>query len=61
MEEKAADIAEHLKVLANKYRLLILCSLCKSNMSVGQLLDTLEGAISQPALSQHLSALKSKV
>lgn len=60
MEEKAADIAELLKVLANKYRLLILCHLAKSSMSVGQLFDCLGGAITQPALSQHLSVLKSR-
>ena len=35
MEEKAKNIAELLKILANEHRLLILCALGKGPLTVG--------------------------
>ena len=57
MEEKAKQVAELLKVLANENRLLILCSLIESPMTVGELSKTIN-TITQSALSQHLALLK---
>lgn len=56
MADHAHDAAQLLKVLANEYRLLILCRLAEGEMSVGQLNEQLE--LSQSALSQHLSVLR---
>lgn len=58
MEEKAKEIAELLKVLANKNRLLILCALAEGPLTVGEILKH-TGDISQSALSQHLTLLRS--
>lgn len=58
MEEKAKEIAELLKILANKNRLLILCALAEGPLSVGEILKH-TGDISQSALSQHLTLLRS--
>lgn len=57
MEEKAKQIAELLKVLANENRLMILCALMEEPMTVGTIAKRVTG-ITQPALSQHLSVLK---
>lgn len=57
MEHKAKPIAELLKVLANEYRLLILCELIKKPQTVSLLSDRIP-TITQSALSQHLSILK---
>ncbi|MFI3284458.1 MAG: metalloregulator ArsR/SmtB family transcription factor [Erysipelotrichaceae bacterium] len=57
MQEKSAEIAELLKILANKNRLLILCELSKEPRSVSYLLNKLD--ISQSGISQHLAILKS--
>ncbi len=57
MEEKAKQIAELLKVLANENRLMIVCSLMEQPMTVGQI-STYVPNITQSALSQHLSILK---
>ena len=57
MKEKAKEVADLLKVLANENRLLILCELSKEPMSVGALLEKLE--ITQSGISQHLAILKS--
>src|ERR1041385_6146870 len=54
LEDKAAEAAEFLKLLANPQRLLILCRLAvEREMSVGQLGEG--DGLSQSALSQHLS------
>jgi DNA-binding transcriptional ArsR family regulator len=45
-----------LKILANKNRLMILCSLQDSEMSVSQLNEAVP--LAQSALSQHLAALR---
>ena len=57
LEEKAGQIAELLKVLANESRLLILCGLMERSMTVGELAK-LAPRITQSALSQHLTLLK---
>lgn len=57
MEEHANEIAEVLKVLANKYRLLIFCALSDRPLNVGEIGKKVTG-ITQSALSQHLSILK---
>ena len=57
MEEKAKQIAELLKILANENRLMILCALMEEPMAVGKIAERVTG-ITQPALSQHLSMMK---
>ena len=57
MEEKAKQIAELLKVLANENRLLIFCALMREPMTVSELAKAVP-AITQSALSQHLSLLR---
>ena len=57
MEERAKQIAELLKVLANESRLLIFCGLMEQPMTVGEISKCVPN-ITQPALSQHLSLLK---
>ncbi|MGE5614908.1 MAG: ArsR/SmtB family transcription factor [Bacillota bacterium] len=57
MERRAKQIAELLKVLANEYRLLILCELGKGPKTVGSLGEKMPN-ITQSALSQHLALLK---
>lgn len=57
MEEKAKQIAELLKILANENRLMILCALMEQPMSVGKIAEKVPG-ITQSALSQHLSLFK---
>lgn len=57
LEDKAAEAAEFLKLLANPQRLLILCRLVvEREMSVGQLEEAV--GLSQSALSQHLAKLR---
>lgn len=57
MEEKAKKIAELLKLLANEHRLLILCALMQSPLTVGEL-HNFTPNITLSALSQHLGQLK---
>ncbi|MDT8716278.1 winged helix-turn-helix transcriptional regulator [Clostridium sp. 19966] len=57
MLEKAKDISELLKVLANENRLLIVCNLLERPMTVSELHEKINN-LTQPALSQHLSILK---
>lgn len=57
MEERAKQVADLLKVLANENRLLIFCALMKSPMPVHQIAKYVPN-ITQSALSQHLSVLK---
>lgn len=56
MRANAGEAAELLKTLANRNRLLILCSLAEGEASVSELNARVE--LSQPALSQHLSVLR---
>jgi DNA-binding transcriptional ArsR family regulator len=57
VEKKAKEMAELLKHLANKNRLLILCALMQGAKTVNQIGVYVPG-ITQPALSQHLHLLK---
>ena len=57
MEEKAKQLAELLKILANENRLLILCALMQGAKTVGQIGEYVP-KITQSALSQHLMMLK---
>jgi DNA-binding transcriptional ArsR family regulator len=50
-------IAEVMKVLSNENRLMIVCCLLESPMTVSELHGSI-GNLSQPALSQHLAMLK---
>lgn len=57
MKDKARQIAELLKVLANENRLMIFCALMERPMTVSEIARFVPG-ITQSALSQHLSVLK---
>lgn len=57
MEEKAKELAELLKVLANENRLMIFCALMEQPLTVGEIAKQVPN-ITLSALSQHLSLLK---
>jgi ArsR family transcriptional regulator, virulence genes transcriptional regulator len=57
LEEKAAEVAGVLRMLANEKRLLILCHLVKEGEISVTPLAALVG-LSQSALSQHLARLR---
>ena len=57
MEEKAKQIAELLKILANEYRLTVFCALMERPMTVREILKRTPN-ITRSALSQHLALLK---
>lgn len=57
MIENAKVIADMLKVLANENRLLIVCYLLQSPMTVSELHQKVNN-LTQSALSQHLAILK---
>ena len=57
MEERAKQIAQLLKVLANENRLMIFCALMEGPKTVGELAGRVP-RITQSALSQHLALLK---
>lgn len=56
MQEQAEIASEFLKLLANPYRLLVLCHLLEGEKTVGALEEEL--GLSQSALSQHLAKLR---
>jgi len=57
LQEKAAEAARLLRLLANANRLLLLCRLvAEGEMTVGALAEAV--GLSQPALSQHLAMLR---
>ncbi len=58
MKRNAAKAETMLKLLANANRLMILCHLVKGEKSVGELVDLV--GLSQSALSQHLSKMRSQ-
>ena len=60
MEEQAKKIADLLKIVANKHRLLILCALLKGRLSVGEI-HKCSPNITASAISQHLRQLKTAV
>lgn len=55
--ERAKEVSELLKVLANENRLVIVCYLIERPMTVSELHEKLDN-LTQSALSQHLSMLK---
>ena len=55
--DKAKELSELLKVLANDNRLIIVCLLIEKPMTVSELHERLSN-VTQSALSQHLSILK---
>lgn len=56
MRAHANDAARLLKALSNSSRLMILCSLAKGELTVGQINERVP--LSQSALSQHLAVLR---
>ncbi len=57
LQERAGDVAELLKVLANEQRLLILCRLAMDReVSVGEIAEAVD--LGQSALSQHLARMR---
>jgi DNA-binding transcriptional ArsR family regulator len=56
MREHADEAARLLKALSNSSRLMVLCSLAKGELSVGEI--NARVPLSQSALSQHLSVLR---
>lgn len=56
MQKHAADAAQLLKQLGNEHRLLVLCALMGSELSVSELNQRV--SLSQSALSQHLRSLR---
>lgn len=55
--DNAKNIAELLKVLSNENRLMIVCYLLESPMTVSELHQKINN-LTQSALSQHLALLK---
>ncbi|MBN9468717.1 MAG: helix-turn-helix transcriptional regulator [Bosea sp.] len=53
---KAGEVAELLRTLANRNRLMLVCTLVEGEYSVGQLEEML--GIRQPTLSQQLTVLR---
>jgi DNA-binding transcriptional ArsR family regulator len=56
MQAAAGRVAELMKLLANKHRLLVLCQLAEGEKSVGELARSL--GVREPAMSQQLSVLR---
>ncbi len=58
LESRAGEAAELLKLLANDQRLIILCRLSESELSVSELGEHVN--LAQSALSQHLAKLRAQ-
>lgn len=56
--ENAAEAERFLRAMANRNRLMVLCSLVPGELSVSALLDRVP--LSQSALSQHLAVLRNQ-
>ena len=56
MLENAAEAEQFLKLMANKNRLMILCTLNQGELSVSELNQAVP--LAQSALSQHLASLR---
>lgn len=56
MKQHADEATQMLKALANRNRLMLLCTLSEGEQSVGELNDRID--LSQSALSQHLAVLR---
>lgn len=57
LQERAKEVSEILKVIANENRLVIVCNLIEKPMTVSELHERMEN-LTQSALSQHLAVLK---
>lgn len=57
LKDNVKDISELLKVLSNENRLMIVCYLLESPMTVSELHQNIN-SLTQSALSQHLALLK---
>lgn len=58
LEARAGEAAHLLKLLANDHRLIILCRLSDTEMSVSELMEHVD--LAQSALSQHLARLRAE-
>lgn len=58
LESRAGEAADLLKLLANDQRLIILCRLSDTEMSVSELGEHV--TLAQSALSQHLAKLRAQ-
>jgi ArsR family transcriptional regulator len=56
LAKNAQEVAQILKQLSNHYRLMIVCTLSHSELTVGDLNQHID--LSQSALSQHLAKLR---
>lgn len=56
LHQNSEQAAQLLKTVGNPHRLMILCTLADTEMSVGELNDNID--ISQSPLSQHLAVLR---
>ncbi|MEW9796569.1 ArsR/SmtB family transcription factor [Alteromonas sp. CYL-A6] len=56
MLSHASEAEQYLKQLANKTRLMVLCSLLDKELSVTAMLENIP--VTQPVLSQHLAILR---
>ncbi len=56
LRQNSEQAAQLLKTVGNPHRLMILCTLADTEMSVGELNDRID--ISQSPLSQHLAVLR---
>jgi DNA-binding transcriptional ArsR family regulator len=56
LHQNSDQAAQLLKTVGNPHRLMILCTLADTEMSVGELNDNID--ISQSPLSQHLAVLR---
>ena len=56
LANNAQQAEQFLKLMANKNRLMVLCSLLSGELSVGQLNERVP--LAQSALSQHLASLR---
>ncbi|NMR27142.1 helix-turn-helix transcriptional regulator [Pseudoalteromonas sp. NEC-BIFX-2020_015] len=56
LASNAEQAEQFLKLMANKNRLMVLCSLLQGELSVGQLNERVP--LAQSALSQHLASLR---
>jgi len=56
MREHAEHAERYLKQMANKTRLMVMCSLLDTELSVSDLLTRIP--VTQPVLSQHLALLR---
>jgi DNA-binding transcriptional ArsR family regulator len=58
MEQHAGEAERLLRTLANRHRLMVLCSLVNGELSVGEINELVP--LSQSALSQHLAVMRNE-